>query len=281
MAETLCVAGCQFDCQLGAAAANRSAMAAALGDAAARGAGLVVFPECAASGYGFGSLAEAWPHAEPLDGPTAAFMTGHCRQHGIHALYGFLEREGEQLFNSAALVGPGGIVANYRKTHLPFLGVDRFATPGDRPYAVHEVAGTRIGILICYDGSFPEAPRVLTLLGADLIVLITNWPEGAVCSAAHIPEMRAHENHVYFLAVNRVGSESGFRFIGRSRLVDWHGTTLAGLPTAEPGLFLADVDPAAARAKRVVNIPGAYELDRIAHRRPELYGLITAARASD
>jgi len=59
--------------------------------------------------------------------------------------------------------------------HLPFLGVDRFADPGDRPFAVLEVEGLRIGMHICYDGAFPEACRVLTLLGADVLVLPTNW----------------------------------------------------------------------------------------------------------
>lgn len=276
MATLLQVAGFQFDCQLGQAAANRAVMKDAARAAAHAGAQLVVFPECAVPGYCFTSREEAWPHSEPLDGPSSAAMAELCREIDLHIIYGFLERDGDRLFNALALVGPRGVVAGYRKTHLPFLGVDRFATPGDRPFAVHEVHGVKVGMLICYDGSFPEAARVLALQGADLIVLSTNWPEGGRCSCTHIPPLRAHENHVYFLAVNRVGTERGFRFIGQSRLVDWHGETLAAAAGDTPGWFVGMIDAAAARQKRVINVPGEYELDRLAHRRPDLYGLIVA-----
>ena len=89
------------------------------------------------------------------------------------------QREGEHLYNSAVCIGPEGVVSNYRKTHLPFLGVDRFVTPGTRPYEVFNLGGLKVGILICFDGSFPESARILTLLGADLVVLPTNWATNA------------------------------------------------------------------------------------------------------
>ena len=56
------------------------------------------------------------------------------------------------------VVGPGGLVGTYRKIHLPYLGIDAHVDPGDRPLAVHEVNGLRIGVQICYDGSFPVSP---------------------------------------------------------------------------------------------------------------------------
>ena len=83
---------------------------------------------------------------------------------------------------------------------------------------------------ICYDGSFPETARVLTLLGADLLVLPTNWPTHSECAAEHMIPTRAMENTVYMMAVNRVGVESGFRFIGASSIADPAGTILR-----EPG----------------------------------------------
>ena len=54
-----------------------------------------------------------------------------CRRLGMHVARGLLEREGDVLHNAAVLVGPDGLVGTYRKSHLPFLGVDRFVTPGD------------------------------------------------------------------------------------------------------------------------------------------------------
>src|SRR5262249_7221727 len=155
---------------------------------------------------------------------------------------------------------------------LPLLGVDRFATPGDRPFAVHDLGGLRIGINICYDGSFPESARVLTLLGADLVVLPTNWPTGALSTVQYLVQARAMENHVYYLGVNRVGEERGFRFIGRSRAVDCTGELLAASDGDDATIVYAEVDPARARNKQVVKIPGKYEINRVADRRPEMYG---------
>ena len=95
---------------------------------------------------------------------------------------------------------------------LPYLGVDRFTTPGDRPFAVHEAAGMRIGMNICYDGGFPESARVLALLGADLVVLPTNWPPGAECMAGCVVNARAMENNIFYASCDRVGTERTFPF---------------------------------------------------------------------
>jgi predicted amidohydrolase len=81
------------------------------------------------------------------------------------------------LFNVAVLLGPKGVQATYRKIHLPYLGVDRFTTPGDQPFAVQDLGGLRVGMNICYDGGFPEAARCLMLLGADLVVLAAEGGE--------------------------------------------------------------------------------------------------------
>src|ERR1019366_4698790 len=101
---------------------------------------------------------------------------------------------GAHLFNACALVGPDGVIGVYRKVHLPFLGVDRWVDPGDRPFVVHEAGALRVGMHICYDGSFPETGRVLSLLGADLLVLPTNWPTHAETAAEHMIATRAMEN---------------------------------------------------------------------------------------
>jgi predicted amidohydrolase len=263
------VAGVQTDCRLGDKTTNLDVLRRRLREAAARGARLVVFPECALTGYGFDSKAEAWPHAETLPGPATQALAADCRELGVWTVFGLLERDGDRLFNACALVGPSGFIAGYRKIHRPCLGVDRFAAPGDRPFAVHDLGGLKVGMNICYDGSFPESSRVLALLGADLIVLPTNWPTGA-SAARWLPEARALENHLYYLAVNRVGEERGFRFIGQSRLIDYRGETIAGAGEGE-AIVYGDIEPEQARAKRVVIVPGKYEVDRVGDRRPEMY----------
>ena len=271
---TLKIAAVQMDPKLGATAENLSAILARLDEAAGNGARLVVFPECALSGYGFGSREEAMEHAEPIDGPSVAKVAEACARHDAHAVFGLLERDGDRLYNACALVGPEGLVGSYRKVHLPFLGVDRFADAGDRPFAVHDAGGVKVGMHICYDGAFPEASRVLALLGAELLVLPTNWPTHSECAAEHMMSCRAMENVVYAIAVDRVGQESGFRFIGRSSIVDTGGNRMAFASPDREEILYAEIEPAKARQKRLVRRPGLHEIDRFADRRPGFYGVL-------
>jgi predicted amidohydrolase len=268
------IAAVQMDCRLGDCPHNLQRIRTELRQAAGEGARLVVFPECALGGYGFDSKEEAWPHAEPVPGPSTETLADDCRRLGAWAVVGMLERDEAtgRLYNTAALIGPAGVTATYRKIHLPCLGVDRFTAPGDRPFAVHDLGGLRVGINICYDGSFPESSRVLALLGADLIVLPTNWPPAARRNPQFVVQTRALENHVYYAAVNRVGEEAGFRFIGLSRIVDCNGDLLAGSDGDREEVLFAEIDPERARQKRIVNVPGKYEINRVGDRRPEMYG---------
>ncbi|MGD9855493.1 MAG: carbon-nitrogen hydrolase family protein, partial [Planctomycetaceae bacterium] len=190
-------------------------------------------------------------------------------------IFGMLESAGGQVFNAAALVGPDGVIGSYRKVHLPYLGVDRHTTPGDRPFAVHEAGGVRIGMNICYDAAFPEAARCLALLGADLIALPTNWPPGAECMAANTIASRAMENGVYYAAVNRVGTEAGFPFIGRSSICAPNGAILAAARGTEEEILYADIDVTLSRRKHVIRIENKHEINRFADRRPEMYRLLT------
>ena len=273
------IAAVQMDCRFADKAANLDAIRSRLHEAAGRGAQLVIFPECVLTGYGFDSKAEAWPHAEPVPGPSTQALAADCRELRTWAAVGMLEAAGDALFNACVLIGPDGVAATYRKIHLPFLGIDRFTTPGDRPFAVHDLGGLRVGMSICYDGSFPETARCLMLRGADLVILPTNWPTGAMGTAKYLVPARALENHIYYAAVNRIGSERGFSFIGRSRIVDVRGEPLAASDDDQPAILYAEIDPAKARQKHLVFVPGKYELHRTRDRRPEMYGPLVEPRS--
>ena len=134
---------------------------------------------------------------------------------------------------------------------------------------------------ICYDGAFPETGRVLALLGADLLVLPTNWPTHSECAAEHMMACRAMENVVYAMAVNRVGEERGFRFIGRSSIVGTGGERLAFAGPDGEEILYAEIDPARARRKRLVRVPGKHEIDRIADRRPGFYAPLVEPNGRD
>jgi 5-aminopentanamidase len=268
------IAVVQMDCRLADKAANLATIVARLRETAAAGAKLVVFPECAVTGYCFENKAEGLALAEPMPGPSIAAIAEHCMKLGLWAVVGLLEKDGECLYNVCALIGPGGFQASYRKTHLPCVGIDRFTTPGEGPFTIHDLGGLRIGMNICYDGSFPEPARVLMLLGADLVVLPTNWAVGAMSTVEHLIQARALENQMYYAACNRIGEERGFQFFGHSRIVDINGDLLAASSDDRPAILYASIDPARARNKHIVRIPEKYELHRTRHRRPDLYGLI-------
>jgi predicted amidohydrolase len=275
------IAGVQIDIAIGQVATNRAKIVGKIEEAAGLGATLIVFPECALTGYGFESRDEALQFAEPIPGPSVSEVQAVCAAHRVAAIFGMLERDGDRLFNACVLVGPEGVIGSYRKAHLPLLGVDRFAVRGDRPFAVHDVGGLRVGMHICYDGSFPETGRVLTLLGADLLVLPTNWPVHGENVAEHLMACRAIENVVYTMAVNRVGDERGFRFIGRSSISGTRGERLAFASDRDEEIIVADIDPEVARQKRLVHRPGEHELDRIGDRRPLFYEEIVKPNGRD
>lgn len=268
------IAGVQMDVTIGRVAANVEKMISLLRKTASEGVAMTIFPECSATGYCFDDLAEAREYAESVPGPITERMATACEETGTFAVFGMLEAAGDAVFNAAVLTGPQGLVGSYRKVHLPFLGADMFTTYGDRPFGVHSAGDVRVGLNICYDSAFPESSRILAIQGADLIALPTNWPPGAECIAENAINTRAMENAVYYAAVNRVGTERGITFIGRSRICGPAGETLAAGSETDEQVFYADIDPARARNKRVVRIPGKHAIDRLADRRPEMYAAL-------
>jgi predicted amidohydrolase len=264
------VAVAQTEPRLGENERNLDVCLARLEEAASAGAKLLVLPECAIPGYMFDSGDEALPYAEEIPGPSTEALAEACRRLDHYAVCGLLERDGDVLHNAAMLVGPEGLIGTYRKTHLPFLGVDRFVVPGDE-LPVYETTLGRIGVEICYDLRFPEVTRTLALKGADIVAHPTNFPMAAKVQTEVITLARAAENRIYLLTANRVGNERWGEFCGWSQIVDPYGRRLAEADETEETLLLADVEIEKARDKDYV-IPGEYELYLFGHRRPELYG---------
>ncbi len=250
-----------------------------LDEAAAGGADLIVLPECAISGYAFSNLEAARSAAESTPGPTSQALELACRRLGVYAVVGLLEADAGRIYNSALLVGPDGLLARYRKTHLPCLGVDRFVDAG-QALDVHDTPIGRLGLLICYDLRFPEAARVLALHGADVIVHPTNWHWTSDDFPDFINPARARESRVYVLSADRWGHEGETRYLGRSQIVDVTGKVLAEAPREGDGILHAQLDLARARQKHLVLEPGVFESDVFGDRRPDLYGRLSAQSGS-
>jgi predicted amidohydrolase len=197
-----------------------------------------------------------------------------CRELNVYVILGLLEKDGDKCYNTAVLLGPHGLVGKHRKLHLPYMGVDRFLNPGDLPLTVYDTEVGRIGMGICYDLIFAEHSRVLALQGADLLVFPASWPKVGKVLSDYIVPTRAIENHVFCVAVNRVGTERGTQFPGRSKIAHWFGRALAEGKPNEEDILYAEVEPAEARQKRYVIVSGEHEADFINDRRPEFYDLI-------
>jgi predicted amidohydrolase len=257
---------------LGDVEGNLARCLAYLAEARGLGCDLVVFPECALSGYMFDSRAAAEAAAVPVDGEAVGQLIDECRKLSVHCVIGVLVTGGDQLWNTALLVGPDGLIGRYDKTHIPPLGADQYVTPGNGPYQVHPSAVGRIGLQICYDWRFPEVTRSLALEGADVVVMPTCSPASSSALADYVPRTRAVENAVFFVMVNRIGPDGPADFLGRSQVVDPAGQVLVDARDGE-GIVTADIDVEQARDKDREQGDGAFALAIMTDRRPDLYRL--------
>lgn len=132
--------------------------------------------------------------AESIPGPSTDYFGELAKKHQLYIVSGLIERDRHQLFNVAVLIGPDGKVAGkYRKVCLPDGEYDKGMSPGS-DYPVFDTPLGRIGMMICYDGFFPEVARELSSRGAEIIA----WPVWG-CNPEQA-RARACENHVYLVS---------------------------------------------------------------------------------
>lgn len=253
--------------------ANLQAIKERITRAGQSGIDLVVFPECALTGYGLEEPC-ARAIAERIPGPTVSELIECCNRQSVYSVVGMLEQSGDQLFNVAVTVGPEGVLSVYRKVHLPYMGVDRFVAYGSGVVPPTEIRGVNIATLICYDYRRPEPTASLALEAADVILLPTNWPQGSEAGASILCPARALENRVYFLACNRVGSEGNVEYIGGSAAYHPDGSQLA-LAGRHVCAIDVEIDVNASRKKTFEAFDGAL-IDIIGDRRPETYKSLVA-----
>lgn len=236
------------------------------------GAQLVVFPEAAITGYCFRSREEAAGVAVTKDGQEISRLLALCKEEQVSMAVGTVEAEGEKLYNTVFFLEPEGRVQSYRKSHLPYLGLDRFVTAGKTSGGVFDTRFGKIGIIVCYELRFPEAARIPALQGARLILQPTNQPEGGDSHADFFTRARACENRVYMVSCNRVGQEGGFTFIGRSQIVDFNGAVLEECGRTEEAIITNTLDLSLCEDKDIIGTPGERELYLYRDRRWDLYG---------
>jgi 5-aminopentanamidase len=232
---------------------------------------LIVLPELFSTGYQFVSREEAFDLAEEVPGGmTCSVLHDVARLGNMHLVFGIAERDGNKLYNSAAVIGPEGFVGVYRKSHLFFEEKNIF-DPGDTGFKVFDIGMARLGVMICFDWWFPEAARSLALQGADIIC----HPANLVLLGCHKAMVtRSLENGVFSITANRIGSEArggkdGLVFTGESQVLENRGEILARMKNDNTGVAVVEVDVTKARDKSITTMN-----DRFIDRRPELYDAI-------
>ncbi len=222
--------------------------------AAEAGADLVILPELSNSGCDLSSREAALRLVEPVqNGPTVRAWAKAAREFGLLVVGGVLEGEGENVHNSAVIVGPDGLLGRYRKTH--FWDREKLLYEPGRELPVFETPLGTLGLLVCYDAWFPEAIRTLAMRGAELLCVPANAPDdwvpegqrrgGLTMLGAHAIA-GANANRMYVACANRVGD--GYQ--GRSCIVAPSGGVLAFGGADAEGLVLAEVDGGRARREK-------------------------------
>jgi len=231
-----------------------------IGRAAAQDADLVVLPELCNSGYVFETRQEACAVSEeiPNGRTTQAWMKAAAR-HDLVVVAGITEREGEDLYNAAVIVGPRDYLGRYRKNHL-WAAENLFFEPGNLGMPVFQIRAGRIACAICYDIWFLETFRLAALQGADLLCVATNWvpmpqqPSNLPVMANILAMGGAPSNSMFVAAADRVGVERGQPFLGSSLIVSHTGWPLAGPASFDrEEMIFAEVNLADARRKRSLN----------------------------
>lgn len=270
------IAVAQLDLPAGAVEANRAHTVAAIERAAGEGARLVVLPELASSGYRLRDPEAVSAAAEPIPGPTTAAWQGAARAADCVVVGGICERDGEDRYNSVAVVDGDGVLAVYRKLHL-FDEEQLLFRPGNAGLPVVDLPFGRVGLLVCYDLRFVETLRILALQGAELAAMPTAWvagfdrvpPPDGVIGQVRAAMVQANLDSVFLAAASRVGDDGGLRYLGSSCVVDPYGRFVLE-PQDDRSEIVSVVEVDLAEARRAgVRAP---RIRPVADRRTDVYG---------
>lgn len=178
---------------------------------------LIVCPELFLSGYNVGQNVQSL--AQSVEGPLVQSVKQIAMHSGTAIVFGYPEREGEVVYNSAACFsGQGELLANHRKLMIPPGFEGQFFAHGSG-VTLFDLGGLRCGILVCFDAEFPEAVRATARAGAQLVIVPTALGDKWPVVAHKVMPTRAFENGVWLVYANHAGSENDARYLGSSCIV--------------------------------------------------------------
>jgi predicted amidohydrolase len=229
---------------------------------------ILVLPELCNSGYNFTSFEEAWETSEKIENSIFInYLTSKCKKFNLHIVSGFNERDNNNLYNSAILIGPKGYIGKYRKLHL-FMNEKDYFKPGNIGLPVFDIGLCKIGMLVCFDWIFPEVWRIVALKGAEIICHPSNLVLPGLAQKA-VP-IHALTNRIFTITANRIGTEGDLSFTGLSTIANPHGDIVFQASQTEQETVIKDIDIRVARDKIITK-----KNDLFSDRRPEEYTLLT------
>jgi NAD+ synthase (glutamine-hydrolysing) len=253
------IALAQIDPTVGDVAGNAALIIEAARAALVERADLLLVPELALTGYPPEDLV-AKEHF--VDDAREALERVAAASEGLVAVVGFVERDGDDLYNAAAVCGGGEVRAVYRKRRLPNYGVfdeERYFEPGTGPLLM-EVDGQTCALTICEDVWVPELVAEAARLGASTVLNISASPfhAGKGSEREEMLRGRAADSGVHLAYCNLVGGQDELVFDGRSVVIDPAGNVMARAAAFRPDLLIADV-PAAPSLVREEPLVGGHE----------------------
>lgn len=201
--------------------------------------GLIVLPELFATGFTMNAQAIA----EDEGGETDRFLSNLAKSKSAHVIGGVAYNNGsEPPTNCATIAGPNGdILSRYKKTHPFTLGDEHQHYSRGNRVITTSIDGVTVAPAVCYDLRFPELFRKGAQQGAQLFVVIANWPAKRNSHWITLLKARAIENQAYVIGVNRCGEDPNLTYSGSSMLIDYQGEVVADAGT-EAGVVEAEID---------------------------------------
>jgi predicted amidohydrolase len=239
MEMKLKIALAQLELEPGKPETNLAAARDAVIQAAQEDSDLLLLPELWASGY---DLENAQRYASSLTDGWFLVMREMALEHGIALGGSMIEQEGEDLFNTFLLVDHRGEqLGTYRKAHLFDLIEEKtYFSPGKQLSLIQAPWGI-LGLALCYDLRFPELFRAYALKGAEIILLVAEWPRKRIAHWDTLLLARAIENQCFIAAVNKVGLSKGEQMGGNSVVINPMGEILVKGDSA-PAVLLAEIE---------------------------------------
>lgn len=244
MARKVTLALIQMDCRLKDKEYNLAKGIELLEQAGRQQADIACLPELFSTGYHPGIIGDEYPLlAEPADGPTYHRLSEIAKRYHMYIIapIALCSDMPGVIYNGAIVIGrQGELMGTYNKTHL--WALERYHFRMGFEYPVFEADFGKFGVMICYDGGFPEVSRMFALQGAELILC----PSAFNVNDKHAWDVyfmsRAMENTCFVAGINRIGTEGDVTMFGNNKIADPHGEIIAEAPMHEEYVLVHTID---------------------------------------